>query len=66
MGEGKMSEHDSDNFTEAAKVLQKKGVKPLELKEKEGLALINGTQFITSLGAEALIRFTLVREYFIK
>ena len=33
---------------ESAKVLQKHGKKPLELGPKEGLALINGTQFILS------------------
>jgi len=26
------------------------------LREKEGLALINGTQFMTAIGTEALIR----------
>jgi len=31
-------------------------IKPVKLQAKEGLALINGTQFITSLGCEALIR----------
>lgn len=29
---------------------------PISLKAKEGLALINGTQLITSIGAEALER----------
>lgn len=30
-------------------------MKPIELKPKEGIALINGTQLITSLGCEAVI-----------
>ena len=30
------------------------GLTPIELKAKEGLALINGTQFITSIGAVCL------------
>ncbi len=29
---------------------------PIKLKAKEGIALINGTQLITSVGAEALER----------
>jgi len=32
--------------------------KPIVLKPKEGLALINGTQMITALGAEAISRAT--------
>merc|ERR1712130_811988 len=41
---------------EASKVLKLHNMAPLTLQAKEGLALINGTQFITSLGCEALIR----------
>ena len=37
-------------------ILKRHGLDRLNLKPKEGLALINGTQFITSLGCEALIR----------
>eukprot|EP00484_Ammonia_sp_Unknown_P019026 CAMPEP_0197030196 /NCGR_PEP_ID=MMETSP1384-20130603/9477_1 /TAXON_ID=29189 /ORGANISM="Ammonia sp." /LENGTH=575 /DNA_ID=CAMNT_0042459491 /DNA_START=38 /DNA_END=1765 /DNA_ORIENTATION=+ len=40
----------------ASKVLELHQMKPLQLQPKEGLALINGTQFIASLGCEALIR----------
>ncbi|KAI8511181.1 hypothetical protein Bbelb_102810 [Branchiostoma belcheri] len=39
-----------------AEVLEAHGLKPVKLGPKEGLALINGTQLITSLGAEALER----------
>lgn len=35
-------------------VLESHNLKPLNLKPKEALALINGTQLITSLGAEAV------------
>lgn len=41
---------------DASVVLAKHGLKPLTLKAKEGLALINGTQMITALGAEGLER----------
>uniref|UniRef100_A0A3Q3WLL7 Histidine ammonia-lyase n=1 Tax=Mola mola TaxID=94237 RepID=A0A3Q3WLL7_MOLML len=37
-------------------VLEAHGLRPISLKPKEGLALINGTQMITSLGAEAVER----------
>lgn len=42
----------------AAKTLQKKfGWKPLNLQAKEGLAMLNGTQFSTAYGLWACIRF---------
>jgi len=44
----------------ADKVLAAHGLTPLELKPKEGLALINGTQFISAISSEALIRSELV------
>ena len=40
----------------ASDILRKHGLKPLQLQAKEGLALINGTQFMTALGCEALVR----------
>ena len=43
-------------YTCACNVLKEYGLQPLKLKPKEGLALINGTQFITALGAEAIER----------
>ena len=36
--------------------LQKSGLKPLRLKAKEGLAMLNGTQFMLALGLDALWR----------
>ena len=41
----------------AAEVLAKAGIAPLELAEKEGVALVNGTQATTAVGALALRRF---------
>jgi len=40
----------------AADALKKFGWKPIELKSKEGLALINGTQFMTAYGLHNLIQ----------
>lgn len=56
IGEGQMWNPKSQKYEDAAEVLKQNGLKPLELKAKEGLALINGTQFISSLGMEALDR----------
>jgi histidine ammonia-lyase len=50
LGEGKMWS-PSTGLDDANVVLEKNGLKPLNLKPKEGLALINGTQMITALGA---------------
>ena len=40
----------------ALEVLAANDLRPIVLEAKEGLALINGTQLITSIGAEALVR----------
>ncbi len=40
----------------AGDVFREHGITPLVLKAKEGLALINGTQLITSVGSEAALR----------
>ena len=40
----------------AAKVLQELGLAPLRLEAKEGLALINGTQFMTAYAVHCLLR----------
>ncbi|MBN3316291.1 HUTH lyase, partial [Atractosteus spatula] len=54
-GEGKMWSPKS-GWADAKYVLEAHGLTPISLKPKEGLALINGTQMITSLGAEAVER----------
>lgn len=41
----------------SAEVFGREGVQPLDLVEKEGLALINGTQAVTGIGVLALQRF---------
>ncbi|XP_042571837.1 histidine ammonia-lyase-like [Cyprinus carpio] len=50
-----LTSHQS-GWADAKYVLEAHGLKPISLKPKEGLALINGTQMITSLGAEAVER----------
>ncbi|XP_006013136.1 histidine ammonia-lyase-like isoform X1 [Latimeria chalumnae] len=55
MGEGKMWSPKS-GWADAKYVLQAHELKPISLKPKEGLALINGTQLIASLGCEAVER----------
>jgi len=56
MGEGKMWNPLSQQYEPADQVLAQNNLKPITLEAKEGLALINGTQFIAALGAEALYR----------
>eukprot|EP01126_Amoeba_proteus_P034387 TRINITY_DN3427_c0_g1_i9.p1 TRINITY_DN3427_c0_g1~~TRINITY_DN3427_c0_g1_i9.p1 ORF type:complete len:526 (-),score=109.40 TRINITY_DN3427_c0_g1_i9:401-1978(-) len=56
IGEGMMWNPQTNSYEEAAKVLVQNNLHPLELKPKEGLALINGTQFIVSIGMEVFVR----------
>lgn len=54
LGEGEVY---ADGFRQpAAKVLEKNGWKPIVLKSKEGLALLNGTQFMSSYGVYVLLK----------
>ncbi len=48
IGEGEVVFHGREQGAAAA--LKEAGLKPLELLEKEGLALINGTQVMTAIG----------------
>lgn len=56
MGEGRMWDPKTGDIKPAAEVLASNGLTPLKLGAKEGLALINGTQMMTAVGAEALHR----------
>ncbi len=55
MGEGHMWS-PSTGWGEAKYVLESHNLTPIKLTAKEGLAMINGTQLITSIGAEAVER----------
>jgi len=54
IGEGEFWQ--GENHVQAAKVLKENGLEPIELHAKEGLALINGTQFILAHAITALIK----------
>ncbi|CAJ0587069.1 unnamed protein product, partial [Mesorhabditis spiculigera] len=55
LGEGKMWSPIT-GWDDAAKVLKANHLEPMDLGPKEGLALINGTQMVTALGAYAVER----------
>lgn len=57
MGEGQMwdiQSKDKSTIVPASQVLDRHGLSRIQLGAKEGLALINGTQMMTALGAEAV------------
>jgi histidine ammonia-lyase len=56
LGEGQMWNPATEKYEDAAAVLKQHGVKTVALQPKEGLALINGTQFISAIGCEAIVR----------
>ncbi|KAI9183633.1 hypothetical protein H9P43_004551 [Blastocladiella emersonii ATCC 22665] len=60
MGMGKMWDPTLNQYDDAAAVLKRHGLTPIQPGAKEGLAMINGTQFIASHGAEAVVRASLV------
>lgn len=55
IGEGEVWGENGEP-TAVSSVLAKKNIKPLELKAKEGLSLINGCQVMTAVGALAAYR----------
>ncbi|MBQ7568013.1 histidine ammonia-lyase [bacterium] len=54
LGEGEV--YYKGNVVPAAEALKAEGLEPFVLAAKEGLALINGTQFMTAVGGLALAR----------
>lgn len=53
IGKGEM--YDGDGIVPAEDVLKKHGWSPLRLQSKEGLALLNGTQFMSAHGVYAVL-----------
>ncbi len=53
VGEGRVRQGSS--WVETSKVLKKKNITPVALHPKAGLALNNGTQFMTALGMQSLL-----------
>lgn len=53
-GEGQV--YYQGKILEAAQMLEMKGWKPMQLGAKEGLALLNGTQFMSAIGCYAIIQ----------
>ena len=57
MGEGPMWDPSTGEISpDAGAVLAKHGLTPIKLEAKEGLAMINGTQMMSSIGAECVVR----------
>jgi len=56
IGRGEVWDADRSNRISAGEVLQAKGLEPVELGAKDGLALINGTQMMAAYGAYVLER----------
>ncbi|MEY4673415.1 MAG: hypothetical protein RL148_1199 [Planctomycetota bacterium] len=60
LGHGEV--HHGNKVVSGARALKLLGVEPMELQEKEGLALINGTQIMTAIGVLTVDRaLTLAR-----
>lgn len=57
-GEGKVwiEENGKYEIYDAATVLKQHNLQPIKLKSKEGLALINGTQFMSAYGVYCLLK----------
>ena len=49
---------DGINYHESEKILKEHKLEPIELQAKEGLALINGTQFITAFAIKIAEKFS--------
>ncbi|NND43944.1 MAG: histidine ammonia-lyase [Xanthomonadales bacterium] len=62
IGKGEAWNPDRAAAEPAAQALQRAGLEPIELKAKDGLALINGTQLMSAYGAYVLHRALKLRK----
>lgn len=60
---GKGYAYYKGNKINGKEALEKCGLKPIKLEAKEGLSLINGTQFMTSIAAISLCRINKIINY---
>lgn len=56
IGEGKLYDFETNSYVDAEIVMKKKNYEKIILAPKEGLSLINGTQFLTAFLNEAFLR----------
>jgi len=56
IGRGEVWNETRDGKTDAAEAMKMLGIEPIELKPKDGLALLNGTQLMAAYGAFVLER----------
>jgi histidine ammonia-lyase len=56
MGQGEMYDHETKTYLPSLEVLKKNNCGVMKLQAKDGLALINGTQFMSSQGCDAIER----------
>lgn len=64
MGEGRVNY--KGEWILATEALSAEGLQPIELDAKEGLALLNGTQFMSAIGLHLLLRFDSVKTAVLK
>ena len=55
IGEGYVYKNGKKHIT--SEIMDKEGIEPIKIGKKEGLALINGTQFISAFTCVSLLRF---------
>lgn len=56
IGRGRVRKMGSPDYISGAEMWETAGMQPLSLAAKEGLALLNGTQFMLALAVEALVQ----------
>jgi histidine ammonia-lyase len=62
IGRGEVWNESLSGKQDAAEAMQAKGIEPIELKAKDGLALLNGTQLMAAYGAFVLERVLVLQK----